>query len=118
MIAGIAGGLAKYLNIDPVLVRLGIVVLTFAGGTGILAYVIAWVVIPEEPYPSEGDWTETPAARPARQSTAARMIVGIVLVVIGIGMLAKLMIPALAGIFWPLIVVAAGAALIFHGSTR
>jgi len=48
-IAGICGGLAKYFDIDPVIVRLAWVLLFFLGGSGIFLYIIAWIVIPLEP---------------------------------------------------------------------
>jgi phage shock protein PspC (stress-responsive transcriptional regulator) len=47
MIAGVCGGIAEYFDIDPVIVRLIAVALVFAQGIGILAYLIAWIVIPE-----------------------------------------------------------------------
>lgn len=47
MIAGVCGGIAEYFGIDANLVRLVMVVLTFFGGTGVLIYLIAWVLIPE-----------------------------------------------------------------------
>jgi len=49
MIAGIAAGLGEYLNIDPTLVRLGFIVLALMGGPGVLAYLIMWLVVPQEP---------------------------------------------------------------------
>ena len=48
MVAGVAAGLAEYLNIDPVLVRLLFVLLTIAGGHGILIYAIFWLLMPRE----------------------------------------------------------------------
>jgi phage shock protein C len=48
-IAGVCGGLAEYWGIDPVIPRLVWVVLALAAGTGLLAYVICWIVIPNEP---------------------------------------------------------------------
>lgn len=48
MISGVCGGIAEYFGIDANLVRLVMVVLTFFGGTGVLVYLIAWVLIPEE----------------------------------------------------------------------
>jgi phage shock protein C len=48
-IAGVCGGLGEYLDMDPTLVRLIWLVLVFFGGTGVLAYIIAWIVMPEEP---------------------------------------------------------------------
>ena len=53
-IAGVCGGLAKYFNIDPTLVRLGLVAFCLLGGSGILAYIICAIVIPEEPGYIEG----------------------------------------------------------------
>lgn len=50
MIFGVCGGIAKYFNIDPTLVRLIVVALSLFGiGTGIFAYIIAAIVIPNEP---------------------------------------------------------------------
>ena len=47
LIAGVCGGLGKYFNIDPTIVRLVWLLFIFAGGSGILAYLIAWIIIPE-----------------------------------------------------------------------
>lgn len=49
MIAGICGGLGEYLNVDPTVVRLVVVILGMTLGFPILAYLIAWFIIPEEP---------------------------------------------------------------------
>lgn len=49
MIAGVCAGLAEYLDVDPVLVRLAMVLFTLAGGSGIIIYVIAWIIMPERP---------------------------------------------------------------------
>jgi phage shock protein C len=49
MIAGVCAGLAEYMDIDPTLVRLAMVLFTLVGGSGILVYVIAWIIMPEHP---------------------------------------------------------------------
>lgn len=49
VIGGVCGGLGDYLKIDPVLIRVAWAVLFFAGGMGLLAYILAWIIIPEEP---------------------------------------------------------------------
>ena len=50
-LAGVCGGLGEYFDIDSTLIRLVIAVLAIAGvGTGVLFYIIAWIVIPEAPY--------------------------------------------------------------------
>ena len=46
MIGGVCGGLGRYLNVDPVLLRIAAVALALAGGVGVLAYLVAWVLIP------------------------------------------------------------------------
>jgi len=48
LVAGVCAGLAAYFGADPTLVRLAFAVLTVFGATGILLYLLAWVVIPEE----------------------------------------------------------------------
>lgn len=47
MLAGVAGGLAEYFNIDPTLVRLLFVTFTLLGGPGLILYIIMWIVVPE-----------------------------------------------------------------------
>ena len=50
VIGGVCGGIAEYLDVDPVVVRLIWAIVTLISmGLGILAYLIAWVIIPEEP---------------------------------------------------------------------
>ena len=49
MICGVCGGLAEYFSIDPTLVRLGWVAFCILGGSGVLAYIICALVIPDEP---------------------------------------------------------------------
>ncbi|CDF58834.1 PspC domain-containing protein [Thermobrachium celere] len=49
MIAGVCGGIAKYFDIDPTIVRLFWVFATLVGGSGILAYIVCAIVIPLEP---------------------------------------------------------------------
>jgi phage shock protein PspC (stress-responsive transcriptional regulator) len=48
-IAGVCGGIAEYFDIDPIIVRLITLILVLSAGGGLIAYIIAWIVIPEEP---------------------------------------------------------------------
>ncbi|WP_027366217.1 PspC domain-containing protein [Desulfotruncus alcoholivorax] len=50
MIAGVCGGLAEYLGVDPAIVRLGYIILSVASAAfpGILVYLVAWLVIPRD----------------------------------------------------------------------
>jgi phage shock protein C len=47
-IAGVCGGLGEYFDIDPTIIRLLWLALLFAAGSGVLAYIVAWIIIPEK----------------------------------------------------------------------
>lgn len=49
ILGGVCGGIAEYLGVDPVIIRLLWVIASFAWGFGILAYIIAWIIIPRNP---------------------------------------------------------------------
>jgi phage shock protein C len=112
LVAGVCGGLGRYLGVDPVLLRIAAVVLALANGLGVVAYVIAWIVIPEER-------SGQPAAhaRPPRQEMG-RLVLGGSLVVLGLVLLLDRLAPDLQRLFWPLAVVAAGAAIMLVGLRR
>jgi phage shock protein PspC (stress-responsive transcriptional regulator) len=74
VIAGVCGGIARYFNIDPVLVRVGAVALIFLGGAGLLAYLAAVLLIPKE-----GEGGQPPEA-PSR----GLAVTGVVLLVVAI----------------------------------
>jgi phage shock protein PspC (stress-responsive transcriptional regulator) len=48
MLGGVCGGLARYFEVDPTLVRLAFAVLAAFGGGGIPLYLILWIVVPDE----------------------------------------------------------------------
>ena len=71
MLGGVAAGLGEYFDIDATLVRVIFVVTLFLGGTGVLAYIILWIIVPEEPIifnkpTEESSGTET---EPPKQET-------------------------------------------------
>lgn len=78
VIAGVCGGIADYFNIDLILVRVIFVLAIFFGGSGVIAYLAAWIVIPENPdeLPKSLDETEKSKAN-------AGLIGGIALIVFG-----------------------------------
>ena len=49
MIDGVCAGIAEYFNIDPTLVRIGLVLFSAMGGAGILTYIIMAIIIPRNP---------------------------------------------------------------------
>ncbi len=111
MIAGVCGGLAAYLGVDPVLVRLAFVILLLASGIGLAIYVILWVVMPTparaQPEIRLLDETEAgdPSSLKTRFSPAAT--VGVLLILFGAFFLLS-QIGGLPGYIWPIILIAAG----------
>ena len=55
VIGGVCGGLGRYFNLDPIIFRIGAVVLAFIGGAGLLAYLAALLLIPSEDSPGAAD---------------------------------------------------------------
>ncbi len=49
ILGGVCGGLGDYFGIDPVIIRLVWVLFSLAYGSGILAYIAAWIIIPRNP---------------------------------------------------------------------
>ncbi|HEY1331298.1 MAG TPA: PspC domain-containing protein [Actinomycetota bacterium] len=76
--AGVAGGLADYFAIDPVIIRIAFVVLAITGGAGLLLYLLGWFLIPREDLPS------SPGERVFRRVADGPAWLAAALVVIGI----------------------------------
>jgi len=49
VLGGVCGGLGEYFDIDPILIRLAWVIAIFVLGTGLLTYLIVWIIIPRNP---------------------------------------------------------------------
>lgn len=112
VVAGVAGGLGRYLGIDPVILRVAFVVLTLAGLAGILVYIVGWIAIPEEK-PGE----EVGASEHSGGNTA-RMILGGLLILVGGAALFDNLIPDLSKFFWPAAIILLGAGVLFGGMGR
>jgi phage shock protein C len=48
MICGVCSGIAEYFNVDPSLVRIGWLLFMFAAGTGLIAYIVAAIILPNK----------------------------------------------------------------------
>ena len=112
VIAGISGGLSDYFGFDAVWFRIGFVVLTLTGGSGLLIYLVLWLVIPEAP---EG---YQPPDRPAAASMPAAALIGAVLIAVGGITLLNMIIPEAGRFLWPLALVAVGVVLVLGGVSR
>ena len=109
VVAGVGGGLAEYLGVDPVLVRIAIVALAFAG-VGVIGYLIAWIVIPEAPP------DPVPEVGPS-DANRAKFVLGLLLVGAGVLYLVDWLLPVRRA-FWPLALIVIGAATVVYGVRR
>jgi phage shock protein PspC (stress-responsive transcriptional regulator) len=89
MIGGVAGGLAEYSGIDALLWRVGFVALTFAGGSGILVYLLLWLLMPAGPPTGPGEqqggWSARRRERPPTgpRSPVPGITMAVLLILIG-----------------------------------
>lgn len=111
VLGGVSGGLGDYFALDPVWFRVGFVVLALGGGSGILIYLLMWLIVPEQ---SDLD-TAAPAGRAQVNGTA---VIGIVLIFAGTIALVNTVAPWLGQYFWPVILVVGGLALVLGGIDR
>jgi phage shock protein C len=110
MVAGVAGGMAEYMNLDPAWVRIAwLAVLVM--GPGLLLYFIAWIAIPEEPITAAAE----PAASPTRHpGSGARLAIGAVLALVGGAMLVNEVFPAARGLIVPVLLIAVGTGTVVY----
>ncbi len=135
MLAGVCGGLAEYFSIDPVIVRLIFVLAVIFGGSGILAYIILWIIIPQKPYiitpfnadkpkeNSDNSSSENKSDNTSFQMNAVNnksqnnrsIYAGAFLILLGGIFLLDNFVPHFHfGDFWPLILIGLGFAIILN----
>ena len=135
-IAGVAGGLGEYFEIDPLLVRLLFVILVIAGGSGVLIYIILWIVTSEKPFDfnqpinqpnmekqqnSPGDQNPQVENKPDYPGHRNRgnLIGALVLITLGVLFLADEFIPHINfGDLWPIILIVIGIGLLINSFGR
>lgn len=125
VLGGVCGGIGEYFEVDPVLIRVLFVFLTFFNGSGILLYLLLLIILPQEPiiFPEEtySNVKEEdikseyiPAEQPI-QKRNTRKIFGIILLILGVVFLINNIIPSLDfDIIFPLILIGIGIYLIME----
>jgi signal transduction histidine kinase len=105
-VAGVAGGLAERLGIDPLVIRMAFVALSMAAGAGVIAYLALWLVANDRP-PPEG-FRPPEAASPTLQAVAVGLVVlGLLLLLRHVGFWLG------DAIAWPIAIAASGSAVIW-----
>ncbi len=140
MLGGVCGGLAEYFAIDPVIVRLIFVLAVIFGGSGILAYIILWIIIPQKPYiitpfntnPPTGDSSSSTEEKKSENSDPNMNFVnlnknqsnrsiyaGAFLILLGGIFLLDNFVPHFHfGDFWPLVLIGLGFAIILNARSN
>jgi len=140
VLGGVAAGFGRYLDVDPVLVRLAFVILSFANGLGLLLYLASWALIPKEGGAAavglagvEGAFAGAREAaeeagraisRSAEDAGGARLVIGYGLIALGVVLLLHnldwIRWPHWARfeVLWPLILVGMGAGLVRRSVRR
>jgi signal transduction histidine kinase/phage shock protein PspC (stress-responsive transcriptional regulator) len=117
MVAGVCAGLGRHLDIDPLLLRIAFGAMTFASGVGIVAYLLAWMLIPAAESSGEtraGAFVDA-VGRTGRAALEVAAGVGFLLLAILLTF-RELGLPFSDVLTWPLVLVAAGGALIWRQS--
>ena len=134
MLGGVAGGIAEYFDIDSTLIRVLFILVVFFGGTGIIAYIILWIVVPEQPY-TVPDFTTTANEQQEKENqnktgNAFNQQVeqnrdhrslwgGLILVTMGVLFLLDNYIPRFNfSDYWPLILIGVGIGLLLNAKKR
>ncbi len=83
MLVGVCGGIAEYLNVEPVLVRLAWVIMTLFAGIGILVYIAGAIIVPENP---DQEYSEKELNKNKNDKA---LLWGSILILLGLGLLLK-----------------------------
>jgi phage shock protein PspC (stress-responsive transcriptional regulator) len=101
ILAGVASGIAAYLGIQPWIVRIGFVILVPFGGFGLLAYLIAWLLVPVE-----GSQQSLAGEVLRRPPSGLRGYLGVALILLAVAILASAF--SEPGVIWAIVLIAFG----------
>lgn len=135
IIGGVAGGLAEYFNIDPLIPRILFIISLFWNGGGLLVYIILWIILPIDQQelgathettgskpknPSEKESQENQGTQQSKSyndsKTKTNIVTGLILIFLGLLFLLDQFLPAFYfEYFWPLALILVGAGLLISG---
>ena len=127
VLGGVAGGLAEYFNIDVILMRLLFVAIVLAGGSGVLIYIILWIVVPLEPYDhleKKIEYERTLGNQSSKnakeqKSNNRTFIIGVSLILLGLIFLLNSLFPYLfSRDLWPVVLIFIGIMILVNETSR
>lgn len=115
IIAGVAGGLGRYLGIDPILIRIAFLLTLFLGGAGLVLYLLGWLAIP-----LQGEGEEVGGRPEPVGGLGASELVGLGLILLGVLFLVRLVLPDLFAwrYVWPVALILVGLLVLVRGTRR
>jgi len=142
VIGGVCGGIAEYFDIDSTLVRLLAILVFFFGGSGLIAYIIGWIIIPKNPNGNTKDNSENKgkiegkikkgadkADKKAEENLSEErskgnseknrnIILGIILIIVGLVFMGTTFFPWITwiawGTFWPVVIIVVGLVIMIR----
>jgi len=142
VIGGVCGGIAEYFDIDTTLVRLLAVLVFFFGGSGIIAYIIGWIIIPQNPNGNTEENSKNKgeiegkikkgadkADKKAEENLSEErskgnseknrnIILGIILIIVGLVFMGTTFFPWITwiawGTFWPVVIIVVGLVIMIR----
>src|SRR5439155_7001312 len=116
VLAGVCAGLGDYFAVDPVLFRIGFILLAVLGGAGVLVYVLAWLIMPAAPADGSAAVSDPIAAGAVRRFRDLPGWVGVGLLILGAAILADEVGLRRPGIVWGVALIALGVLLFLRNS--
>lgn len=142
VIGGVCGGIAEYFDIDSTVVRLLAILIFFFGGIGIIAYIIGWIIIPQNPNGNTEDNSENKGeikgkikketdkankkveknlpeeGTKGKSEKNRNIILGLILIIAGLIFMGSNFFPWIAwiawGTFWPVIIIVLGLVIVIR----
>ena len=128
MLGGVCAGIAHYMGIDPILIRIAFFALALVNGIGLILYFVLWVIVPDD---QSRNLSSEEAVRSNMNdigqqfrsitqnigSTRGPMIAGLFLIFLGVWFMLKMAFPQLDldfGIFWPILLIGLGLFFLFR----
>ncbi len=123
IIAGVCAGLADYFNIDTTFVRLAFIFLFLVEGVGVVAYLIAWVIIPEQSQQLIVEGSSQAEANFANEeyemnskNIDRNRVLGYILIILGLVFLLDRWLPAIYwDKYWPVLLIIVGGIILSRG---
>jgi phage shock protein C len=135
VIDGVCGGIAEYLEVDPVLVRLiAALLLIFSGGVIFIAYILGMIIIPSQPWEERGEeepvqpGSAPPTGQTSNFGSAGSLVIGALLILLGAHFLLR-NVPFFHGYYgwfwnmgwhfiWPSVLIAVGLLIVLQARRK